>query len=194
VRLRCPRCALPLAHGRRTHRCVEHLGRTVTALDYAPPWQDVALDFKKQPQLAWAPALARLMQRAARTAELPLHRSRWWLPIPMAAARLRQRGFNHAWLLTQALARHSRGVAHAHPHVLQRAHDALPQHQRGRAQRLNDQVAWQVAEPQRVAGQSVLLIDDIMTTGATLDSAARCLRQAGAVRVDALVLARVPAP
>ncbi|MGA0949923.1 MAG: ComF family protein, partial [Burkholderiaceae bacterium] len=67
-------------------------------------------------------------------------------------------------------------------------------HQRGRAQRLNEQVAWQVAEPQRVAGQSVLLIDDIMTTGATLDSAARCLRQAGAVRVDALVLARVPAP
>ena len=112
----------------------------------------------------------------------------------MAAARLRQRGFNHAWLLTQALARHNRGGVHLHPHLLQRAHDALPQHQRGRAQRLSDQVAWRVAQPQVVAGQSVLLIDDIMTTGTTLDSAARCLRQAGAVRVDALVLARVPAP
>lgn len=150
------------------------------------------LAFKTEPQLAWAPAWAQLMYQAALRAQLSLRQARWWLPIPMAAARLRQRGFNHAWVLAQALAQHTGGQSHLHPHLLQRTLDDQQQHRRSRRQRLAAATAWHVAQPEAVAGQRVVLIDDIMTTGATLDTAAHCLLEAGAAQVDALVLARAP--
>ena len=63
-----------------------------------------------------------------------------------------------------------------------------------KARRRNVLRAFKVPEPQRVAGKRVLLLDDVLTTGATAEACARALKRAGAARVDVLALARVVKP
>ena len=112
------------------------------------------------------------------------------IPVPLHRSRLRWRGFNQAALLGAALARRlhcSLDVA-----TLSRVRSTAPQTARDRAQRTrNVRNAFAVRRPSRVAGQRVLLVDDVMTTGATADECARVLRAAGARRIDVLTLARV---
>jgi len=112
------------------------------------------------------------------------------IPVPLHRSRLRWRGFNQAALLGAALARRlncSLDVA-----TLERVRSTAPQTARDRAQRTrNVRDAFAVRRPARVTGQRVLLVDDVMTTGATADECARVLRAAGARRIDVLTLARV---
>jgi len=112
------------------------------------------------------------------------------IPVPLHRTRLRWRGFNQAALLGAALARRlncSLDVV-----TLARVRATAPQTERDRAQRTrNVRDAFAVRRPSRVAGQRVLLVDDVMTTGATADECARVLRAAGALRIDVLTLARV---
>jgi ComF family protein len=112
------------------------------------------------------------------------------IPVPLHRSRLRWRGFNQAALLGAALARRlncSLDVA-----SLARVRSTPPQTARDRAQRTrNVRDAFAVRRPSRVAGRRVLLVDDVMTTGATADECARVLRAAGAQRIDVLTLARV---
>lgn len=112
------------------------------------------------------------------------------IPVPLHRSRLRWRGFNQAALLGAALARRlncSLDVA-----TLARVRSTASQTARDRAQRIrNVRDAFAVRRPSRVAGQRVLLVDDVMTTGATADECARVLRAAGAQRIDVLTLARV---
>jgi ComF family protein len=112
------------------------------------------------------------------------------IPVPLHRARLRWRGFNQAALLGAALARRldcALDVA-----TLARVHPTPPQTARDHAQRArNVRNAFAVRRPARVAGRRVLLVDDVMTTGATVDECARVLRAAGARRIDVLTLARV---
>jgi len=112
------------------------------------------------------------------------------IPVPLHRSRLRWRGFNQAALLGAALARRldcSLDVA-----TLARVRSTASQTTRDRAQRTrNVRDAFAVRRPSRVAGRRVLLVDDVMTTGATADECARVLRAAGARRIDVLTLARV---
>ncbi|HVB83136.1 MAG TPA: ComF family protein [Candidatus Binataceae bacterium] len=112
------------------------------------------------------------------------------IPVPLHRARLRWRGFNQAALLGAALARRlncSLDVA-----TLARVRSTASQTARDRAQRArNVRNAFAVRRPSRVAGRRVLLVDDVMTTGATADECARVLRAAGARRIDVFTLARV---
>ena len=113
------------------------------------------------------------------------------LPIPPAPERARQRGFHHALLLAQAL----RMGLPITPHALLRLPEALGQHQalRKKQDRLRAmRGAFVLAPAQQAAlqGQRVLLLDDVMTTGATLHSAAHTLLRAGAAQVSGVVLAR----
>jgi ComF family protein len=112
------------------------------------------------------------------------------IPVPLHRTRLRWRGFNQAALLGAALARRlncSLDVV-----TLARVRATASQTERDRAQRTrNVRDAFAVRRPSRVAGQRVLLVDDVMTTGATADECARVLRAAGALRIDVLTLARV---
>jgi len=111
------------------------------------------------------------------------------VPVPLHLRRLRWRGFNQALLLTRPLAQ--RCGARLDPFVLARTRPTSPQVGLDEAaRRRNIAGAFAVRDPAVVRRRSVLLIDDVYTTGATVEECARVLRRAGASRVDVLVLAR----
>lgn len=111
------------------------------------------------------------------------------VPIPLHPKRKRKRGFNQAALLSERL---SRLIAvPCCEAALRRVRDTAPQVGLSDSERLrNLRSAFQCKDPSLVAGKRLLLIDDVMTTGATLASAAAALVSAGAARVSALTLAR----
>ena len=111
------------------------------------------------------------------------------IPVPLHRARLHWRGFNQAALLGAAIAQRLARPLDAGTLVRTRA--TAPQTaQDHRQRRLNVRRAFAVRRPQRVANRRILLVDDVMTTGATADECARTLLEAGARRVDVLTLAR----
>jgi ComF family protein len=161
--------------------------------DYAFPWDRLIADFKFQGQVQLAAPLSRLlMQAVQRDAEaLP----QWVVPVPLAPQRLAERGFNQAWELARRVA-HDLGCK-ANARLLDRPLLTAHQAELSRAQRLkNLRGAFVPGTSRRVSlqGRHVALVDDVMTSGATLREAAAALRRAGATRVDVWVLARTPAP
>jgi ComF family protein len=107
--------------------------------------------------------------------------------IPTATGRVRSRGYDHARLIARELSRCS-GLESAA--LLGRLGQA---HQVGatRAERLRQlEGAFRPLRPELIVGRQIVLVDDVLTTGATLETAARVLRRAGAARVDAVVLAQ----
>lgn len=112
------------------------------------------------------------------------------VPVPLHRWRLWRRRFNQAGLLAAALARRSGRPVRVD--VLRRVRATPPQGHLGRARRReNVRGAFRVMRPDRIAGRRVLLVDDVLTTGATVAECARLLRRAGAESVDVLTLARV---
>jgi ComF family protein len=157
------------------------------AVDYAYPWADVLHGFKFGSDPGWASSLAQLMYSMP-WVEPALDAAHVLLPIPLAPERLRERGYNQAALLAQALSARKTDCG-----TLLRLHWTPPQSGLNRAQRLRNLQGAFVVNPKhaaQLAGQHVLLVDDVMTTGATLDAAAHTLRAAGVATVSALVLAR----
>ncbi len=117
------------------------------------------------------------------------------LPIPLSDARLRERGYNQAWELARRLAREPGCTADAR--LLLRVRDtphqlALPPEER--AGNVHAAFAIEPARRAELAGREVTLVDDVMTTGATVAEAARTLLQGGAREVSVWVLARTPRP
>lgn len=113
------------------------------------------------------------------------------VPVPLHPVRLWRRRYNQAAELARLLGKHvSRPVA---VHLLRRGRATVSQGDMvsAKARRRNVQGAFHVSRPERIAGRTILLIDDVMTTGATVEACARALRQAGAARVRVLALARV---
>jgi ComF family protein len=113
------------------------------------------------------------------------------VPVPLHVRRLRARGFNQALLLARALARR-RGL-HIAARALVRLRDTQTQPGLSAAERRrNLRGAFGVREPEAVAGRHVVLVDDVLTTGATADACAFSLRAAGAARVDVFTAGRAP--
>jgi ComF family protein len=110
------------------------------------------------------------------------------LPIPLSRARLAERGFNQALLLARALTPKKTEAA-----LLLRVRHTAAQTALDRQDRLSNVKGAFTVDPlmsSKVRGRRVVLVDDVMTSGASLFTAAQALRQAGAARITALVLAR----
>jgi ComF family protein len=114
------------------------------------------------------------------------------VPVPLHPARIRARGFQPAGVLAHALSRRL-GVPLL-PRLLARVRDTPSQTGRGRADRQRNVTGCFEAAPAASPPPTVWLVDDVVTTGATLGEAARALRRAGAGEVGAVCLARTPAP
>ncbi|WP_212758191.1 ComF family protein [Usitatibacter palustris] len=114
------------------------------------------------------------------------------LPMPLAAARLRERGFNQAHELARIVGR-ALGIRFAAGATRIRA--TAPQSGLDRpARERNLRGAFRVAGGVGMQGRSIAIIDDVLTSGATASSLAVALKSAGAERVDAWVVARTPGP
>lgn len=195
---RCLRCALPWPDAARAKACPAcearqpEFDRAITALDYLPPWSGLISRFKFQRASTLQAPFVRLMTEAVR--QRP-HRVDLILPVPLSAARLAERGYNQAWLLarglSQALNRPATDGALTRTRSTPRLM-TLDSEERLRAIHGVFQVHPDWAK--RLRGRHVALVDDVLTTGATLDELSRLLRRHGVAGVSAWVLARTPPP
>jgi predicted amidophosphoribosyltransferase len=194
---RCACCALPLAVGGRTapapawaacERCVAEppaFDAAVAAFGYAPPADRWVLAAKGSRPALCAPLGWLVADAARRHPGLPP--LALLAPVPPSPARLAERGFDHALAIARAASR-ALGVPLA-PRLLRRPREgarqkALSAHER------RENLAGAFAATRRVDGLAIGVVDDVMTTGATLEAAAVALRAAGAAAVVALAAAR----
>lgn len=167
--------------------------RTVAAVDYGHPWDDLIGRFKFHDALDLAPALADRMLAA--WAQSGAASPGLLLPVPLSDARLRERGYNQAWVLARILARTMR--CERDSGLLLRVNDTPHQLAFPPAQRAGNVRHAFAVEPRlrhRLRGRSVTLVDDVMTTAATAAEIARTLLQAGVSEVAIWVVARTPRP
>ena len=198
---RCPRCALTLPEPKGVcTECTSHpstLTACAAAVEYSEPWRGWIHRFKHHGEPEWANLFARIVLSQPAAAHL-LGQCSVWLPVPMSPAALGSRGYNHAWELTCCMARGFAGKSPSiAPDWLIKTTDTTPQHTLSRPERLANLRHVFAVTPtaaKELHGQHVALIDDVMTTGATLESAALALMQNGAASVCAVVLARTPKP
>ncbi|HDR9505317.1 amidophosphoribosyltransferase [Burkholderia cepacia] len=205
ARLRCDICALPLSvgqprsrplrggHGRAAaYHCdacrtaAAPFDATLALADYRAPLDGLARGLKFHARLAlgaeFAARLARLVDDTRGTGGFDLV-----APVPLSHRRLVARGYNQAWAIARPLAR--RLGVRADAALLARVADTAPQSRLAlRARRDNVMSAFAVAGD--VTGRHVALVDDVMTSGATLAAAAHALKAAGAARVTNLVALR----
>lgn len=181
---RCPQCALPTHDGRVCGACLAHPPRfdgVTAAFAYAWPLAPLIHHYKYAGNLALASVLAQaLAARLAGGADLVI-------PMPLAPARLRSRGFNQALEIARVVSRVT-GVPLA-AHACRRVRDSTPQAALPWKERAKNIRGAFVCDAD-LSGMRVAVIDDVMTTGATLNELARNLRQAGAIEIQGWVVAR----
>jgi len=194
---RCGRCALPLAASLAVcGTCLTApppFDAALAAVDYRPPWDRLVTGFKFHGALDLAAVFADAIVGAERRRGAA--RPQLLLPVPLGAARGRERGYNQAWELARRVARPLDVVAE--PELLLRVRDTAHQLALPLAERAGNVRGAFAVEPRRRAelrGRHVAIVDDVMTTGSTAAEIAGVLRQAGAATVEIWVLARTPRP
>lgn len=193
---RCSQCDRPLpspvtltySPAHRCHHCRVRPPAYVkawTLYPYLPPLQDAICLFKYRGKVSLAKPLGRLMIESLPAS---LHAD-LVIPVPLHPTRLREREFNQSLLLADQVA------AHLHLPLsftnLVRTVPSEPQSTLSRKERIkNLRQAFAVRQPQSIAQKRILLIDDVFTTGTTVNECAKVLRNAGAESVFVLTLAR----
>jgi ComF family protein len=194
----CARCGVPFhTRGDSSHvcgRCIAAppafgIARAAAIYDASEPEDQplkaVLQRYKYNRDVALAAPLGRLLNRAC-----PFDIAGYdvIVPVPLHLARLRWRGFNQASLLARRIA--GRRVP-VDVFTLERARATQPQVELDEnARRRNVAAAFRVSRCERIRKRRVLLVDDVYTTGSTVNECSRALHAAGALRVDVLVLAR----
>ena len=185
----CPRCAIPLPQSEAVcGQCLRRpppLARAHAACVYGFPFDRLVPRFKFHHDLAAGRLMADLLLDAVAAAPRP----QAIIPIPLHAMRLRQRGYDQALELAKP-------VAHAldiplRADALQRIRPTAPQSELDAVARQRNLRRAFVVRAGVALPAHVVLVDDVMTTGATLNAAAKTLLRAGVTRVDAWVCARV---
>jgi len=157
---------------------------TIALGDYAAPLSAMVLALKNAARLDLARAFGRLLAHRA-AARLPP--GAMIVPVPLAHDRLRERGFNQALEIARPVA--AAGPWPLHRDLVLRVDRARPQQLRSAAARRRN-VADAFLPRCRVDGATIAIVDDVMTTGSTIDALAATLKSHGATRVLALVVAR----
>ena len=183
----CERCAQP-GSSRYCGWCLESplVVDTIRApFIFEGPVREGVHRLKYRGQRAVAASLARLMAeyaaRSAVTVDLAT-------PVPMHPSRLRKRGYNHSYLLAQQLGK-ILGLP-VEERLLSRVKDSPPQVEARSREERQSNVAGSFRCQRSVDGLTVLLVDDVATTGSTLSECAAALKSGGAKSVRGLVLAR----
>lgn len=181
----CPVCSLPTPGGNTCGHCLNEapaFSRAEALFSYAFPIDRLIRQLKYREQLALAPLLGTLL-----TERLQGSLPDVWLPMPLHANRLKQRGFNQAAEIARELSARS-GVP-VQPGWAARVRDTPPQAGLKReARKKNLRGAFSCNR--KVTGLHVGIVDDVMTTGSTLDELAKTLKDAGAREVSCVMVAR----
>lgn len=182
----CPICALPTPSGAVCGSCLKaapHYDATIAAFAYDFPLDRVIQALKYGAKLAAIPFLAdALADRAPIDVDLVV-------AVPMHPKRLRQRGFNQALEIARSLA--ARLELRLAASICERIQDSVPQAGLPWSDRQRN-VRGAFLCRDNLTGKQVAVVDDVMTTGATLNEFARVLKRAGATCVTNLVVARTP--
>jgi len=183
---RCPRCALDSPHGEVCGRCLSeapHYDATVAVLAYEFPADALVHSLKFRGELALAGFLGEELSRRVSGEDID-----YVIPVPLSAARLRERGYNHAAEIARHVARRSSSLT-LDVALCERIRDTAPQMELPFAERQRN-VRGAFRCTRALAGECIAVVDDVMTTGATLNEIASVLKAAGAARVVNWVVAR----
>jgi ComF family protein len=208
LRCACRQCAIPLQANGLCGACLQRppaFDATVAAALYAPPFDQLILGLKFHAQLAHATLFADLLGERMRQLRLATTSAARFpaldllIPVPLNSARLAQRGFNQAMEIARPLGQRLgvRVAADAVVRVTDTPHQAaLPLDARHKNVRgafaIHANVSARLQASQNLQGLRIGVIDDVMTTGATLNELAKTLKKAGASSVINLVVARTP--
>lgn len=180
----CDTCALPITEGTRCGACLANppaFDHVCAPYTYAFPADALVQALKYRGLLAVAPLFGQaIVDSLDETPDV-------LIPMPLAAARLRERGFNQAQEIARDVAKIT-GISLL-PRACRKVLDTHPQAALPWKARANNVRKAFVCDAD-FTGKHVAVIDDVMTTGATLNELARNLKQAGAVRVTGLIIAR----
>ena len=185
----CPRCALASPAGAVCGRCLTQppaYDATQAALAYTFPADALVQSLKFRGELALAPFLGNLMLERISSSDVDC-----LIPVPLSLPRLRSRGYNQALEIARHVARAARTPLA--PELCERVRDTPAQMDLPLEER-HKNVRGAFHCPSLVGGKTVAVLDDVMTTGATLDEIAATLKRAGAARVVNWVVARTFPP
>jgi ComF family protein len=186
---RCDGCWSPLEPYGTCPACAGHafaFSRVRAALRYTGDVRRLVHAFKFDYQSGLAPRLAQPLLAAWQRLDFP---AGLIVPVPLTGMHRRQRGFNQSALLARELS-HASNVPVVEALQRRHAHGRQAQSRSALERWRNVEDAFAPARGANVAGKSIVLVDDIITTGATLDACARALLAAGAAGVAAVTLAR----
>ena len=182
----CPSCALPTPSGEICGQCLGHpplFARATAVFGYTFPLDKLIQAMKYGEQLALANAFSEKLAHGIDKSDLP----DCIIPMPLHPAKLRERGFNQSLLLAAKAAREL-GIKLL-PDTCQRVRDTPPQSAlpwKERKRNMRDAFRCDVD----LTGMHVALVDDVLTTGASLNALAEAVQKRGAIKISAWVVAR----
>lgn len=184
--MHCPACALPTPGGELCGHCLKQpplFAHTTAVYAYAYPLDRLIQAMKYRERLPLARAFAdKLAQRIASG-----HRPDYVIAMPLHPTKLRERGFNQSLLIASALSRTL--CLELLPHACRRVRDTPPQSAlpwKERKKNMRDAFCCDMD----LSGKHVALVDDVLTTGSSLNALAAAVQKRGAAEVSAWVVAR----
>ncbi|MGA2441000.1 MAG: ComF family protein [Tepidisphaeraceae bacterium] len=188
----CPRCASPIPAGSACPFCggagIHPFGRIAAFAPFREPLRKMIHEVKFHHRWPLAETLAKRMLDQERVREL-LDQTDVLIPVPLHWSRQISRGYNQADSLARGLARHRRGLVVAHAIVRLKNTSAQTTVRSVVDRADNLRFAFGLVDPAPIGGKRIALVDDVMTTGATLKAAARAVQQASPAGINAIVLA-----